>query len=169
VAVASERPGVAPGGTVTSTSRSPAEASAGQAHTEGRRMGRSILAVAAGMLLIIVLSIGVDLILHAAGVLPALGEPTSDGLLLLATAYRTVITVGGGYLTARLAPRRPMRHALALGVVGLVLGTIGVVATWNAGPAFEQKWYPIALTVLAVPCSWVGGALHERRRGCART
>ena len=58
--------------------------------------------------------------LNAIDVFPALGEPMSDPLLLLATAYRTLYGVVGGYIAARLAPDRPMIHALALGVLGLV-------------------------------------------------
>jgi hypothetical protein len=41
----------------------------------------------------------------------------ADALLLLATAYRTVYGVAGSDLAARLAPGRPMAHALALGVL----------------------------------------------------
>ena len=52
-----------------------------------------------------------------------------------------------------------MKHALILGVVGVILGLVGVVATWNLelGP----RWYPIALVVLAIPQCWVGGKIHE--------
>jgi hypothetical protein len=58
-------------------------------------------------------------VLHATGVFPPFGQPMADALFLLATAYRIVYGVAGCYLTARLAPDRPMRHALALGVVAL--------------------------------------------------
>jgi hypothetical protein len=37
------------------------------------------------------------------------------GDYLLALVYRTVYGILGGYVTARLAPRAPMRHALILG------------------------------------------------------
>jgi hypothetical protein len=40
-----------------------------------------------------------------------------DALFLLATAYRIVYGVAGSYVTARLAPDRPMQHALALGML----------------------------------------------------
>jgi hypothetical protein len=45
-----------------------------------------------------------------------------------------------------------MQHALAGGVVGLVLSIVGAVATWNGGPAFEPKWYPLAPIATAMPC-----------------
>jgi len=124
-----------------------------------RRIGRSIGAVLAGMLAVIVLSIGTDVVLHATGVFPPWGQPASDALLLLATAYRTVYGVAGGYIAARLAPDRPMTHALALGVVGLAVSILGAVVTWNKGPAFGPHWYPLALIVLAMPQAWAGGKL----------
>jgi len=128
-----------------------------------RRIGRSIGAVLAGLVAIFILSLGTDVALHAAGVFPPWGRPMSNALFLLATAYRTVYSVAGCYLTARLAPDRPMRHALWLGVVGLVLSTVGAVATWNRGPAFGPKWYPLALIALAMPCAWVGGRMVRTR------
>lgn len=80
--------------------------------------GRSIGAVLAGLLAVVILSIGTDLVLHAAGAFPRIGEPMSNALFLLATAYRTVYSVAGSYLAARLAPDRSMKHALILGGIG---------------------------------------------------
>ena len=125
-----------------------------------RRVLRRIGAILAGMLASIILSIGTDLVLHATGVFPPWGQRIADALLLLATAYRTVYGVAGSYIAARLAPDRPMAHALALGVMGLAVSIAGAVATWNAGPAFEPKWYPLALIALAMPCAWAGGRLR---------
>ena len=83
-----------------------------------------------------------------------------DAALLLATVYRTVYGVGGSYLIARLAPDRPMQHALVGGVVGLAVSIVGAAVTWNRGPAFGPHWYPLALIVLALPTAWVGGKLR---------
>lgn len=57
-----------------------------------------------------------------------------------------------------------MQHALAPGLVGLVLSTAGTVATWNGGPAYEPRWYPLALIATAMPCAWIGGKLHGEKR-----
>ena len=126
-----------------------------------RRIGRSILALFAGMLAGVILSIGTDMALRAAGILPPLGQPMSDALFLLATVYRTVYGVSGSYLTARLAPYRPMAHAIVLGAVGMAVCILGAVMTWNKGPEFGPHWYPLALVVLALPQSWAGGKLRE--------
>ena len=122
---------------------------------------KSIWAVVAGVLVIIVVTTLVDIVLHATGVFPPMNQPINDSLALLATFYRIVISVGGAWLTARLAPDRPMKHAMILGYVGVVLGLVGVAATWNLG--LGPRWYPILLVVLAIPQCWVGGRIFEMR------
>jgi hypothetical protein len=121
-----------------------------------RRVPRRIGAVLAGLLAIIVLSTATDIVLHATGVYPPFGERMADALFLLATAYRIVFGVAGSYIGARLAPDRPMQHALALGAVGLVLSISGAVAMWDAGPA----WFNLGLVATALPCAWAGGRLR---------
>ena len=118
---------------------------------------KSIGAVLAGFVAVFVLSLGTDVVLHATGVFPPWDQRMSDALFMLATAYRTVYCIAGSYIAARLAPDRPMAHALVLGVVGLVVSTAGTVATWNKGPEFGPHWYPVALIVTAIPCAWLGG------------
>src|SRR5713101_3023452 len=126
-----------------------------------RRVLRRIGAVLAGLLAIFVLSTATDVALHATGVYPPWSERMSDALFLLALAYRIVYGVAGCYIAARLAPDRPMQHALALGAVGLAVSIVGAVVTWNRGPAFGPHWYPLALIVLAMPSAWAGGKLRE--------
>jgi hypothetical protein len=127
-----------------------------------RRIGlRRTGAVLAGLLAVVVLSTVTDVVMHASGVFPPWEQPMSDALFVLATAYRTLYGVAGGYIAARLAPDRPMTHALVLGVVGLALSIAGAAATWNAGPAFGPHWYTLALIVIAAPGCWLGGKLFE--------
>src|SRR5262245_34560315 len=122
---------------------------------------KSIWSVVAGVLFIIVVTTLVDIVLHATKVFPPLDQPIDDSLALLATAYRIVISIGGAWLTARLAPASPLQHAMILGVVGLVLGVVGTAVTWNLhlGP----RWYSIVLAALAIPQCWIGGRIHEWR------
>ena len=134
-----------------------------------RQILRSTGAVLAGALEIVVLSIGTDVLMNAAGVFPALGQPMSDSLLLLATAYRTAYGVAGSFLAARLAPGRPMTHALVLGLIGLALSILGAVATWGKGPAYGHEWYPLALVALAIPSAWLGGKLRVMQSGARVT
>jgi len=124
---------------------------------------RSTGAVVAGFLAIVVLSLGTDQVLHALKVYPPWGQPMVGGLFALATAYRIVYTVAGGYLTARLAPHAPVRHAVILGLVGLVPGVAGVVVG-IAKPDLGPLWYPIVLAVTGLPCTWVGGVLYRAKQ-----
>ena len=127
-----------------------------------RRIGRSIGAVLAGMVAGIVFTLVTDIVLHKVGVFPPWGESMVgfDRALLLATTYRTVYGVAASYMIARLAPDRPMGHALVGGAVGLAVSILGAAATWNKGPAFGPHWYPLALVVLAMPQAWAGGKLR---------
>jgi hypothetical protein len=124
---------------------------------------KSIWAVAAGVIFIIVVTTLVDIVLHRAGVFQPMDQPLNDSLALLATSYRIVISVAGAWLTARLAPNEPMKHAMNLGYVGVILGLVGVAATWNKG--LGPKWYPIALVLLAIPQCWAGGKLYVMQSG----
>lgn len=127
-------------------------------------MLRSIGAVIAGLLAVIILSIGTDAVMHATGIFPPEGKTMSNGLFLMATAYRTIYSILGSYIAARLAPGRPMAHAMALGILGVVLGSAGAIAQWNRMPEIGPKWYPLALIVLAIPGAWVGGWIWEMSR-----
>jgi uncharacterized membrane protein len=128
-----------------------------------RNVIRSVAAVFAGLLFIVVLSLLTDVVLHATGVYPPWFQYMSDSLFLLATAYRIVYSIAGSYLTARLAPNRPMLHALILGIVGVVLSSAGALSTWNKGREFGPKWYPVALIVMSIPLAWVGGKLRVKQ------
>ena len=123
---------------------------------------KSIAALLAGFVVVVVLSLGTDVVLHALQVYPPWGASMVgfEGTLLLAAIYRTIFGVIGSYITARLAPDRPMGHALVGGIIGLVLSIAGAAVTWNKGPAFGPHWYPLALIVLALPQAWLGGKIR---------
>ena len=128
--------------------------------TPSRSIARSIVAIVAGLLVIIVLSIVTDVVMHATGIYPPWFTYMRDSLFVLATAYRVVYSILGSYITARLAPSRPMLHALILGVIGVVLSVAGAIGTWDKGPEFGPKWYPLTLVALSLPLAWLGGKLR---------
>jgi len=121
-----------------------------------KHTGRSIRAVVAGFLVVVALSIGTDEI--PAKCSPALGQRMSDDLLVLATVYRTIYGILGSFVTARLAPHKPMKHALIAAAIGTVIATAGAVATWNKdlGP----HWYAIVLILTAFPTAWIGAKMR---------
>jgi hypothetical protein len=123
---------------------------------------RSIGAVLAGLIAVVVLSEGTDAVLRAVGFFPPLQAGISgmtDEKFAIATVYRTIAGVVGGFVAAALAPSRRSLHAVILGLIGLVLGTAGAVVMWDVG----HNWYPITLAAVALPASWFGGRLYEMR------
>jgi len=125
-----------------------------------RRWGRSVLAVIAGLAANVALAMAADQIAYAAGLFPKPPAVTYETVpYVIATAYRAVFGVAGAWLTARLAPSHPMRHALILGGIGILLSTAGTVAAFNMdlGPV----WYPLALVVVTLPCAWLGARLAQ--------
>ena len=121
-------------------------------------MGRSILAIVTGFIVIASLSLSADRVVHFMwpGAFDATGRTESVGLLTFTLAYVALFAVLGCYLAARLAPNRPMGHALLLGVLGLVFTAVGTIAAWAMAPA----WYHVAELALVMPYAWVGGHLR---------
>ncbi|TMG78530.1 MAG: hypothetical protein E6H78_21310, partial [Betaproteobacteria bacterium] len=85
-----------------------------------------------------------DQILHSLGVFPPGGQVTYEPVpYVMATAYRCLFGVLGAYVTARLAPRNPMRHALSLGGVGVVMSGVGLAV--SLAKPLGPVWYAAVL------------------------
>ena len=120
---------------------------------------KSIGAVFAGFLTVVVLSTGTDAILESAGFLPPPDKAADYAwwMLFIALIYRMIFTVAGGYVAARLAPDKQMRHVFILAWIGLAAGIAGIVVGWSYG----NHWYPIGIAVTSFPCVWYGGMLKN--------
>ncbi len=117
-------------------------------------------AIVAGFMVTAVASVAADAVMHALDIFPASPRAMSGALFAWALAYRTVFTVAGGYVTARLAPNRPMRHAAILAGIGCAAGLAGIVAYFAIGGGeLGPLWYAIAIPVEAIPCVVVGAKL----------
>ncbi|MGO4212103.1 hypothetical protein AB4Y89_00785 [Terriglobus sp. 2YAB30_2] len=126
---------------------------------------RSVGAVVGGFLVTAIASTATDAIMHVAGVFPGSPRSMSASLFGLASGYRALFTVAGGFVTARMAPDRPMRHAWILAWIGLAAGLAGVVAYYVIGGAqLGPAWYPVSIAVESIPCVWFGGRLATRDR-----
>ena len=126
--------------------------------TQTGRPLRSFTAVFVGFISVAVLSLATDQVLHVLEVYPPWGQPMwATGLNSLALSYRILYTILGGYITARLAPRSPMRHVAVLGTIGFIAASAGAIGTMNLN--LGPHWYPIALAVTGFPCVWIGGLL----------
>jgi hypothetical protein len=122
----------------------------------GKNILKSIWAILAGFLVTVILSIVTDQILEKTGLMKTPFEYNSSGFIIFVILYRTIYGILGSYITAWLAPGRPMRHVLIGACIGLVIATIGTIAMWDVPP----HWYPITLIALALPTAWVGGKLR---------
>lgn len=104
------------------------------------------------------LAVPIDAILHGTGVFPPSGVDMADHLFIVALGYRFAAAVLGGYVTARTAPNYPLRHCLALGGIGVVMSTFGMIAMWDVG----HHWFSFSLVAMSVPASWYGGRLFTK-------
>jgi len=122
---------------------------------------KGIGAILAGIVFIVATHSGTDFVLESLGIFtqPSEGFHTT-WMVVTATIYRSIYTVAGGYLTAALAPSPPMRYVVILGIIGTVAGILAAIVTIPMGIA--PAWYPIALAVLALPCTWLGGKLKTK-------
>lgn len=124
-------------------------------------MWRSVMAIVVGFLFIGLLAFGADALLRSAmpEAFDASGRVTSVPILVLTLVYVGIFAIAGCYLAARLAPDRPMRHALILGVLGLIFNIAGTYAMWDTAPA----WYHVIALALVMPYAWIGGRIRERQ------
>ena len=124
-------------------------------------MLRSIVAIVVGFVVIAALAMGTDMLVLRA--FPAAfndaGVTNDLSILMLMAAYVAVYAITGCYVTARLAPDRPMRHALILGALGLAMNIAATISLWGTAPA----WYHILNLLLVMPYAWVGGRIRERQ------
>lgn len=116
---------------------------------------QSVGAVFAGILMNFVPVTALDIVLHMTKVFPPMGQPMSDEQCALALAYRVLAAIGGGWVTAWLAPQDPMKHGVVLGVIGILMSGAGVLAFWDK-PEFGPHWYPLAILAMAFPATWLG-------------
>lgn len=128
-------------------------------------MLRGILAVLAGLFLIPILNLATN---AALGRMlpewyPASGRVEFVPALLLSCAYVAAFGILGCYVTARLAPSRPMLHALILGALGLAVSIPTAMMAWNDAPA----WFNLYNLLAVIPYAWIGGRIRERQLAAA--
>jgi uncharacterized membrane protein len=118
-------------------------------------MLKSIKAILAGFVLVVLISIATDLALMKTGLMKQPFDLNSSWFIGFVIFYRCLYAAIGSYLTARLAPNNPMRHSMIGGAIGFALSIAGAIAMWDRPP----HWYAVSLIVTALPCAWLGGHL----------
>jgi len=119
-------------------------------------MARSVLAVIAGYL---VVAAAVVATFAALGALVP-GAFVSTAWLVFLVGWGFAWMVVGGYVTAAIARRSEIDHALSLGALMVVLGVISMVM----GAGKEPLWFQIANFLIAIPAVLCGGALRAWQR-----
>ena len=82
--------------------------------------------------------------------------------IISATAHGAFFTALGGYVAARLAPADPLRHAVIVGALSLILAILLAVSP-GEGPR-AAWWVDLLGYLLVVPAAATGGWLAGRRR-----
>jgi hypothetical protein len=120
---------------------------------------RSVLAVVVGFVTIGALAFGTGALVARTwpGTLDAAGNPATDAARVAQLLYVGVFAVFGCWLAGRLAPSRPMAHALAVGVLGLFLNVASAWAVTDSHPA----WYLVAGVLTTMLWAWIGGRFAE--------
>ena len=128
-------------------------------------MGRSILALIAGFVATFVFSVGIDAIVRATmpGAFGADGRTPSAAMMTISMAYTLVCAAAGGYITAWIAGRAELLHALALGTLG-ALSTLAIILL---APPAQRTLTLFASAMLVIPATAIGGWLRARVRAAA--
>ena len=116
-------------------------------------MAASILSVVAGYVAWTVVFLGGSAGLRAAFGLDADGGTDRVGVLLAYLALSGLASVAAEAVSARLAPRLPMRHVLVVAALLLATGIPVQMASWDLLPA----WYHLTFLAALVPVTWLGG------------
>jgi hypothetical protein len=116
---------------------------------------KSIRAILAGFIVVIIISTLTDLVLQKTGIMKLPYHLNAWWFIVIVIAYRTVYGIGGSYLTAALAPAKPMLHVFISGIIGLLLCIIGLIVVKE-----PPVWYPATLAILALPTALFGGYLR---------
>ena len=85
-------------------------------------------------------------------------QPAPPAFKIASIIWGAVFALVAGWLTARIAPKRPATHA------GILAGLLGVLAACSlllAEPG-ESRWSQVAALVAMAPCAWLGGVIAAR-------
>ncbi len=84
---------------------------------------------------------------------------TDDALVLCVILWGSIGTsLLSAWVAAKIARRKPVFHALALGVILLVVGILVQLQYWEVMPL----WYHVAFLASLIPACYIGGVLQGR-------
>jgi hypothetical protein len=116
-------------------------------------MIRSIAAVAAGY---IVFAGSATLLFQMSGQQPH--APSSAGFKIGSIIWGVLFALIAGWLTARIAVRRPATHAAVLALLIAVSATMSLMFRAED----SSTWTQVAALCMMAPAAWIGGAIARR-------
>lgn len=116
-------------------------------------MMRSLVAVVGGY---VVFALSGALLFQMSGQDPHAQAPVA--FKVATVIWGAVFALVAGWLTARVAARRPLLHA---GIVGglIALGAIVSIAASSPG----STWSQFSALIVMAPCAWLGGLVARAR------
>lgn len=121
---------------------------------------KSFVAVVVGLTAGTLLSVATDMLLVMLELFaPSDLNNVSHFVLIIILSYRFIFNTIGCFLTAKLAPTKPMQHALISGAIGFLISIAGAILMWNQAP----HYYNIILVLTALPAAWIGGRWYLNR------
>ena len=126
---------------------------------------RSVVSIAAGFFAVMVLGAAADVVLGQVSpdAFDAQGHARAESTLFIKLAYETLFALIAGYLTARVAVRKPFTHVLVMAGIVLAGRAFIALATWDVVPL----WFNLGVLVLIVPVALLGAKLSELRNRTA--
>lgn len=122
---------------------------------------RLIIAVAAGIVITMVLSISTHEILHLIGLFPAPTEPMFNTKLLLITLiYHSLYAIVGAYFTAKIAEKKAIKAAFLLGSKEAIMWLIGTLLLWH----HTLGWFNITKAIMGIPLALIGGKIYKMHK-----
>lgn len=134
-------------------------------------MIRSICAILAGIVVLTVASFAIEAVanplmlrLFPQALPNASAIPFNPLASLVTLLYTSLCVAAGGYVTAWIARRAPVQHAIVMGAVEVVLTVVAMLHFRGMAPL--RNW--IASIVLTIPLAWLGGALRAKHGSSSR-
>ena len=116
---------------------------------------KSIGVILLGFIVNALLSIITDFLLESIGVLPNPDRGLfQTWAIILVLFYRGIYMIVAGFIVARLAPAKPLLHAIVLGMIGITITIIAVSSSSFADKA--PLWFGYLLAGITIPCLWLG-------------
>jgi len=124
-------------------------------------VGRSILSIIFGYLIVVAFVVGGEMALTALfpEAAPQPGELPDSAYLVYNLTSGFFCMVIGGYVTAVMAGRGAMKHAIGLATISIAMSMVSMVKYGQEQPI----WYSVALMFMALPSALLGGFLRARQ------